>query len=342
VLTNLKVYEGQQALLVFLDTVGSTGAMNFDFYPLRTVTTLGLEHSANATYIDFRLGDFVNYGRDDKKRDLWDAFFKGSASRPYPPPAKSGRSDEGYFLYADAQSPPELSTQSPVPNENWESVVNQLDRTTDLTKSTFCLVLGFYQVKRRCLILRKSVEKRLEPTDNGFDSVYPIPMGKSVALKVLLSRPSFDYSDPNSARTLTVATGTDTFSGMSKNKIRSESRYNEDRTVLVCKRVFDTVLAFVSIEEANDTSVRSPRLTLLTKVRVPGLVTSTVVLGVVFGALLLGIDADVVKFLAAFFPEPPQGFLDSNAKPIAAIAKLLSALPVGIAAYVAFKRLPIK
>jgi hypothetical protein len=204
------------------------------------------------------------------------------------------------------------------------------------------LVLGFYQVKRRCLILRKSVEKRLEPTDNGFDSVYPIPMGKSVALKVLLSRPSFDYSDPNSARTLTVATGTDTFSGMSKNKIRSESRYNEDRTVLVCKRVFDTVLAFVSIEEANDTSVRSPRLTLLTKVRVPGLVTSTVVLGVVFGALLLGIDADVVKFLAAFFPEPPQGFLDSNAKPIAAIAKLLSALPVGIAAYVAFKRLPIK
>ncbi len=338
VLNGLQKFKGKQALLVFLDTVTKSDSPDFVFYPLRTVTILRLEQSAGAIYCDFRFGEFVDYGTNARRRDLWDAFFRKQPSRPWPP----GSASDGYFVFAETQEPPELVTESSRPYDNWNSVVNQLDQTNNLKDSTFCLVLGFYQVKRQWACGAKPYEKKLEPTHNEFDSIYPIPMGQSVVLKMLLSRPSFNYSDPKSARTLTISAGGDTFSGMSKSKIYSESRYNEDRTLLVCKRVFDTVLATVSVEEVGNIDVRSPRLTLLTRVKVPRLVISAVVGGVALSALLLALDAEVVKFLSTFCWDSVQSWLDTNAKSIAAVFKLLSPIPVAFSAYLAFRKLPIK
>jgi hypothetical protein len=98
----------------------------------------------------------------------------------------------------------------------------------------------------------------------------------------------------------------------------------------------------VSVEEVGNIDVRSPRLTLLTRVKVPRLVVSAVVGGVAISALLLALDAEVVKFLSTFFWGSPQNWLDTNAKSIAAVFKLLSPIPVGFSAYLAFKKLPIK
>ena len=347
ILRKLERYEGKPALLVFLDTVGTSGSMDFMFYPLRTVTMLRVQHTANAIYFDFRLGDFVHYESGDARRDLWNGFFRQLSSRPWPPPTKSGRSDEGYFVCATENGPPEFTTASAIPYENWNSVVSHLDKTVDLAKSTFCLILGFFQVRRLWWTIDifkfgRRYETRLKPMDDGFDTVYPVPMGKSVVLKMLLSRPSFDYADPKSARILTMVTGGDTFSGMSKSKIQSESRYNEDRTLLVCKRVFDTVLATVSIEESGIEEIRSPRLTLLTRVRVPRFVIGSVVGGVALSAFLFAIDTDVIRFLASFFPSASRDWMCINAKSIVAIAKLISPAPVAVSAYVAFRKLPIK
>src|SRR6266700_2115007 len=304
VLNGLQKFKGKQALLVFLDTVTKSDSPDFVFYPLRTVTILRLEQSAGAIYCDFRFGEFVDYGTNARRRDLWDAFFRKQPSRPWPP----GSASDGYFVFAETQEPPELVTESSRPYDNWNSVVNQLDQTNNLKDSTFCLVLGFYQVKRQWACGAKPYEKKLEPTHNEFDSIYPIPMGQSVVLKMLLSRPSFNYSDPKSARTLTISAGGDTFSGMSKSNI----------------------------------DVRSPRLTLLTRVKVPRLVISAVVGGVALSALLLALDAEVVKFLSTFCWDSVQSWLDTNAKSIAAVFKLLSPIPVAFSAYLAFRKLPIK
>jgi hypothetical protein len=167
-------------------------------------------------------------------------------------------------------------------------------------------------------------------------------MGQSVVLKILLSRPSFDYDDPKSARTLKITAGGDTFSGLSKSQVLSESRYNEDRTVLVCKRVFDSALSIVSIEEPGDAEVRSPRITLLTQVKVPAWIVVVLVAGVVLSAALVAFDADTLKFIATWLPDPWGKRVDGNAKALAGIGKTISPLPIGISAFLAFKRLPIK
>lgn len=336
VLTNPKSFVGKQALLVFLDTVGSPKPIEFDFYPLRMVMILRMEVTAGAIYIDFGFGEFVNYVTGDERRDAWDRFFKNLASRPWPPGVKSGPNPDGRFVLSYELNPPDMTTESLRPYDNWNSVVNQLDKTKDLADSTFCLVQGFYEAGGQMS------ESKLASTSQGFDSIYPIPMGKSVVLKTLLSRPSFDYANPKSARTLTISTVGDVFAGMSKNKILSESRYNEDRTVLVCKRVFDTVLAIVSIEEANTESVRSPRLTLLTRVQVPRLIIGFVVGGVALAALLLAMETEVIKFVATLMPSSIEEWLTPNSKTIAAIAKLFAPVPVAISAYIAFRKLPIK
>jgi hypothetical protein len=288
------------------------------------------------------LGEFVNYGKDGRRKDDWDRFFKALQERPWPPPSKSGRkaADHGYFIFVTDAASPDLQTESPVPYENWHTVIKQLDASKDLAHSTFYLILGFFRTRRGGWMRRPEI--MLDVTDNGVDSIYSIPMGQSVVLKLLLSRPSFDYDDPESARTLKMTVSGDSFAGLSKDKVHSESRYNEDRTIIVCKRVFDSALASMSIEEPEAKEVRSPRVTLLTRVKVPAWVMGTVVGGVAVSTLLLAVDSDSLKVLALFLPVSWKSAIEGNAKGWAAIAKALSPLPVALSAFLAFKRLPIK
>lgn len=336
VVSNSQSFVGQKALIVFLDTLGSPKPTDFDFYPVRMVVILRMEATAGAIYIDFQFGEFVNYVAGNATRDAWNSFCKNLASRPWPPGAGSGSNPDGRFVLSSEAAPPALTTESSVSYDSWNSVVNQLDKTKDLAGSTFCLVQGLFVVGKQM------AENKVESVRHGFDSIYPVPMGESVVLKTLLSRPSFNYDDPKGARTLTISTVGDVFAGMSKNKIMSESRYNEDRTVLICKRVFDTVLAIVSIEEVNSETVRSPRLTLLTRVQVPRLVISGIVAGVAFSALLLALDMEVVKFIATLLPSRLETVLDSNAKAIAATMKFMAPVPIAVSTYFAFRKLPIK
>src|SRR5690348_11422009 len=57
ILKNLKAFDGKEALIVFLDRVG-TPATDFAFYPLRKIQVLRLVAAAGAVYFNFRLGEF--------------------------------------------------------------------------------------------------------------------------------------------------------------------------------------------------------------------------------------------------------------------------------------------
>jgi hypothetical protein len=343
VLNCLKKYKGKDGVLVFADTVGTIGAMDFSFLPVRRIKTMRLVPAASAIYVDFRLGEFLNYGEGVQRRGEWDRFLKDLPARPWPPLAKSGRPAEqqGYFVLAPVPGLPGMTTESSIPYENWQSVVRHLDSSKDLAESTFYLILGFFRVKRRWFV-RPRAEIRIRARDNQFDSIYPVPMGQSVVLKILLSRPTFKYDEPQSTRVLKITASGDAFLGLSKDKVHSESRYNEDRTIIVCKRIFDSALSALSIEESNTQEVRTARVTLLTRIKVPAWVLGTVVLGVVVSTLLLAVDADSLRFVATFLRDPWKGMMESNAKALGAIAKALSPLPVGLSAFLAFKKLPIK
>ena len=335
VLDSLHQYEGATALLVYADTLERDGARDFSFYPLRKVNLLRLSSAAGAVYVDFRFGEFVNYGSDSKKRDSWDEFLKRMPGRPWPPKS----THQGSFLL-DVDDEAQITTGDANQTDCWGYLVNQLDLSRDLSKSTFCLVQGFYyasQDRYGCYS-----ETKLDAIDNTYDSIYPIPMGESVVLKLLLWRPTYDYDNPDSARKLSIKVGADAFASMSKNEVCSESRYDEDRTVLVCKRVFDNVLSFVSIEEPGDVGARSPHLTLLTKVRVPTWVIAGVVLLVGTGTFLLALDAEFFAFVATFLDGPWRSYLNEYGKVLATLTKLAGAVAIAVSTYLAFKRLPIK
>jgi hypothetical protein len=70
-------------------------------------------------------------------------------------------------------------------------------------------------------------------------------------------------------------------------------------------------------------------------------VVATVVAGVAVGALLLGLDGDVLHFISGFLGKSGK-IVEGNAKAIAAIGKMLAPVPLAISAYVAFKKLPLK
>jgi hypothetical protein len=168
-------------------------------------------------------------------------------------------------------------------------------------------------------------------------------MGQSSILKVLLARPKMNYQEAGSRRRLSIVAGGEVFSGLSKNIIYSESRYNEDRTILVCKRVFDTAISTVAIREDPDPKeIRTPQTVFVIRVRVPRWVVAVVVGGVALTALLLALDPDTVRFLAGVLTAERKKAIEDNARAIAGIARIFSPLPVAVSAYVAFKRLPIK
>lgn len=342
IVQDLESRESADGILVFADTVGEPGGMDFRFFPVRRIVTIRLFVKANAVYIDFRLGEFVNYGADETRQRCWHEFLKSFEGRPWPPPARSGRraDQQGWFVLRNETIPPNMTSEGET-SENWKSLVQCLDRTVDLAGSTFYLILGFHRVKRRWRIGQYE-EILLRPSDNTYDSIYPVPMGRDVVLKVLLLRPSFDYNNPASRRRLKITAGGEAFSGLSKDLIDSESRYNEDRTILICKRVFDTALSTVSIQEPDVQDFRSARATLLTRIKVPRWIVGSVVSGVAISALLLALDADTIKFLSTFLTEPWAIRVGRNAKRIATIAKAISPFPVAASAFLAFKRLPFK
>jgi hypothetical protein len=352
-------FRGKEGLIVFIDTVGEEGHKDFDFLPIRKIKTVRLFPKGLAIYIDFKFGDFINYGpeNDETQRISWRQFFESLPNRPWPPAEKSGRKkedSEGYFAMSKPLDNPEFPTKCKTAFEAWETLIRRLNKTNDLKDGTFFQILGFYMIKRILTIpgvdltmpfpaLGRLSEVPLRSKDNSYDSIYPLPMGKSVVLKLLFSRPTYDSHIGDSRRALEVKAGTEAFAGLSKNIIYSESRYNEERIVLVCKRVFDSFLSPVSIEQQNEPSnIQSPKPFLLTRIKVPKRIVSWIIGGVMLSTFLVGFDADMVNLFGGWIFPNSTKFIMVNAKTLSAIAKFLATIPIGLSAFYAFRRLPLK
>lgn len=338
----------KEGVIVFLDSVGQVGEQKFEFLPIRKMRTVRLFREAEALYIDFKFGEFINYGPqgDQSRQAAWHDFFLKLQNRPWPPQQRSGRAaddPEGYFILWNKTGDPEFPTDSAVSNEAWESLIFRADNTLALKNSTFFQILGLYEIKRRPPWVGRLQEVLLKPRDNSYESIYPVPMGKSVGLKLLFSRPSFDPNDKSQRRELTLTFSREAFAGVSKEIVSSESRYNQERIVLVCRRVFDSFLSPISIKLKDaSTELTTPSPFILTRIRVPRFTIGVVIAGVVLTTFLIGLDSDSIVFLGTLVFPGQSDFLEKNATMLSTVSKTISPLPIALSTYLAFRKLPLK
>jgi hypothetical protein len=269
---------GTKGLSIYAETAGEIPNKTFHFYPLREVEIIRIQVLGNIYYIDMRLGRFINYfseGQDKahaQLKKLQDAI-KQTSFYPLPQLTKKPDSEEkqgltwrkdgqlgpydgapgftnqGYFFLNMPSAGCGIKYalgQSGNPRA-WESVVEILSAAPSMQSSLFYLVEGFYRKRKKYLNLFGAYEESLiEPKDDDWDTRYPLKMGTSVILKLLFFRSS--KAPRISDQSLEVKTDGDAFAGFSQKQIPILSRYNEERILIACKRVFDSIFAPIVIE----------------------------------------------------------------------------------------------
>lgn len=271
----LKKFKGK-GLSIYAEATGSVPDKAYDFYPLREVEIIRVQVVGNVYYVDFRLGRFLDYYSTgprealDQLRRLQE-FIKTIKFHPLLLLAKNpetgerqgltwtddgkleqhkgtpGFTNQGYFFLHvdDTNSSSNYRVGQPNNYKAWESVAEILSSAPSMEMAVFYLVEGFYRIRRRFVWFGEHHEYLIEPKDDNWDTRYPLKMGTSVVLKMLFFRSS---KAPGINRSLEIKTDGDAFAGFSQKEIRIESRYNEERVLIACKRVFDSIFAPIRIE----------------------------------------------------------------------------------------------
>lgn len=218
----------------------------------------------------------------------------------------------------------------------WQTVVDKLAAMPSMEKCLFYRVRGFFDKSGRTIAPRTALDS----------AVYPIPMSKVVDLKLLFYRPSSAVPRTISASFEIEADKTG-FSEIPDKRIILESRYDEISVQLASQRVFDNILAPVSIrlKESTPNDVLASEPLLLCNVRVPPVYLLLLVAAFFFAPILLALEAEDVSWLLTQVPHVKQGLgiVDPTAASarIAAYAKLFGGLIAAWAGFIIFRRLPV-
>lgn len=365
--------KNEPGIIIYAEHEAKGPYREFAFYPVRQVTIERVFVKGSIYYVDFRLGAFVDYGRganaEKRKREyqsklnalnfhpvpllqeddshkwgkVWDIASKTLAD--YDEKIAEKQLLNGYYFSYEAKSSlGEVLSSDPLA---WESVVNTLSRSPSMKSSLFFLTSGFYRV-RRAWKVGEYRESPIESFDDGWNTKYPLPMGKSVVLKLLFYRPE---DSPNIyPQKLGVNVDKDVLAGISHQEILVQSHYNEERVELAFKRVFDSALSALSIEVTPDNSagqkVLAPHPFFLIKVTVPRRTLIFILLGLLLAPFLLTLSPDYLIHIGKgqILQSYARGFGDfiaRNAGDLATYSKALAASVTLIAGYLGFRRLPI-
>jgi len=234
-------------------------------------------------------------------------------------------------------------------DQRWESVVDQIAPLDSMEGVLFYRVIGFFKSAERIFGYGQDIDRseQCKSKTRFGQSVFFVPMGRPVDLKLSFYRPRNARPQIINAE-FTVFASEDAYSKIPDNRIQLQSRYDEVSVHLVTKRVFDNVLAPVSIRLAgNQPRNCAAEPLLLTVVPVPRWIKIFVFPALLVVPLLLSTGAEDIKgFLEVFLA------YDCGSKPAAracADAAALSWLAKGIGAFVGafigivvFRRLPAK
>jgi hypothetical protein len=272
----LKGLEGR-GLSIYAEKVGSAPNELFDFYPLREIELIRVQVIGNVYYVDMRLGRFVDYyslGQQEARSSLQKLQESIKTIKFYPLPllennpqtgmrwgftwtdegkleqykGTPGFTNQGYFFNHSSDCTCSIKFGQSGNPRAWESVVEVLSVAPSMESALFYLIEGFYRVRKQYFfgLFGEHQECLIQPKDNGWDTQYPLKMGTSVVLKLLFFRSS--KAPRISDRSFEIKTDGDAFAGFSQREIPVLSRYNEERILIACKRVFDSILAPIVIE----------------------------------------------------------------------------------------------
>lgn len=273
---------GNTGVLIYAETAGDIPSKTFNFYPTREGEIIRIQVVGSVYYIDFKLGDFIDYNDQlTKNTESFHETIKKLKFSPLPPltyktdaAGNKLNEQEGLTWYEDKNQPTayDPSTKSKtqgfffsfIPKsatspglikyskgglnnlKAWESVVEALSSSASMKACVFYLIEGFYRVRRSWFLFGRREEYLIRPKNNNWDTKYPLKMGKSFVLKLLFYRSS--NATPILPQTLEIKTDGDAFAGFSQKEILILSRYNEERILIACKRIFDSVFAPIIIE----------------------------------------------------------------------------------------------
>lgn len=283
---------GKKGVLIYAETAGEIPSKTFNFYPTREGEIIRIQVIGSVYYIDFKLGDFIDYNDQlTKNTEPFHDTIKKLKFSPLPPLTYKTDTDgnklneqEGLTWYEDKDQPtaydpssesniqgfffffipklstapglfPKLSTSTGLIKYSkgglnnlkaWESVVEALSSSASMKACVFYLIEGFYRVRRSWFLFGRREEYLIRPKNDNWDTKYPLKMGKSFVMKLLFYRSSNAISIL--PQTLEIKTDGDAFAGFSQKEILILSRYNEERILIACKRIFDSVFAPIIIE----------------------------------------------------------------------------------------------
>jgi hypothetical protein len=252
------------------------------------------------------------------------------------------------YLTGQSCSPP--FTDEFIPNQAWESVADLLSKSPSMNHSIFYQVMGFFKLKRSWGSFTKYRERLLPLINDGWSTIYPLPMGKNVILKLLFYRSEEAPAIPT--QKLDIKTDGEAFAGFSEKQILVLSNYNEERIQIACKRVFDSTLAPISIEHVPDAAfvgdgdILASHPFLLTQVTVPKFTVALIVLALIIAPLLLSLSPDYLKHIGSgqimqSYAPSVGNWIARNAGDLSTYAKAVAASFTLIAGYLGFRRLPI-
>jgi hypothetical protein len=352
---NPNKYKNNEGMIVFLDTVGTMGSMDFHFYPLRKIIITNIHISGNATYIDFLFDSFINYENTREKLDsVWNPYFKELPNRPYPPSTKSGRQEkqQGYFILKSDDNPAIHAVQLQQ-DQSWRHLINALDESIDLKESIFFRILGVFK-ERKCLFSSDYKQIAVTTYADAHQTVYLLPMGRHTSLRLLFYRPHYKYEQP-----LKCVFRIDYDSNsidMPKKEIISDSRYNEENILIVSKRMFDSVLSGILINIKEQEQIKSPKPYLLVKIFVPKRYLVLFVSTILFSPFFLSLDPKSAQALMALIRPliysfkcgaEVSAFISRSVGPnlpdlLSILCKSLGSILIAFSGYLFFKRFPFK
>ncbi len=320
---------------------------HYEYCPVRFATIESLRLLGDIVFVGLCLQDFPNL-RNWTERPDGIELCKWLVTRDG---AVNDQTFAGKFFADFDREGWDLRGSEKVDGELWQSVVDELANMPSMYDCLFYRVRGLFYPPRRSRLrslFSKSRplirENRIAPRATPGFLTYPIDMSRAVDLKLLFYRPKREAPPQGYANTvkaiLKVEADKSGFSEIPAQNLQLESRYDELVLRMVTKRVFDNTLAPISIrcESTKPQNMLACEPMLLCTVRVPRLLLG-VLLGCFFAApFLLAASSDDFKLLLNIAADDP----DHIAARWAVYAKVSGGLVAAIAAFIAFRRLPVK
>lgn len=334
---------GKEALIIYVQRP-TTATDDFSYVPIRYGVVRAYRWISDVIFVDVELGAFASVGSWTNSQAL-EHRFRGSMS------TRSGAINpttfEGYFFDEVPDVGWRLRESERPDGEHWKTVVCKL---AELPSMDNCL---FYQIR--------GVFTPVSPSRfNGYKSsvlinrmrkrgglFFSLPMSTSFELRFLFFRPPSSKPKTITA-VVNVKPDESGFSIVPIGTLKLESRYDELIVPLVTKRVFDNVLApiSVSISSEHTPPILASEPLIYCAVKVPrGLV---IVIGgaLLLAPLLLAMSKKDWACAGLLLPRLTDAFdiSASQCKPpdeLVGIGKALGAMIASVAGWLAFRRLPL-